>query len=100
MMPFLKASRAFQIQSTTAPAFAQWLDFPNAGIPRTTDGKPDLSVPTPRRPDGMGYSIGKWEGDDFAVETAGVNDRFWMDNNGHPHTEALHLTERFRRKDF
>jgi hypothetical protein len=185
--------------------FAQWLNFSTPGIPRTAEGQPNLSAPTPRRADGkpdltgiwvadspkylvnlaadsgpvpfqpwaetlynerkanlgkddpearcmpqgvpkvnalpypfkifnmpgevvilyemfylyrqvftdgrefpkqfanpswMGYSIGKWEGDDFVVETAGVNDKFWMDTNGHPHTEALRVTERFRRKDF
>jgi hypothetical protein len=51
-------------------------------------------------PSWMGYSIGKWEGDDFVVETAGFNDQMWMDTFGHPHTDALHVTERFHRKDF
>jgi hypothetical protein len=186
-------------------ADAQWLDFPSKGIPRTADGKPNLSAPIPRTPDGkpvldgiwvadnsrhlvnlasdlketpfqpwaeklfnerranmgkddpearcmpqgvpkvntlpypfkiyttpqavvilyeiyylhrqiftdgrpfpkefespswMGYSIGKWEGDDFVVETAGFNDQMWMDTFGHPHTDALKVTERFRRTDF
>jgi hypothetical protein len=189
----------------SAPAFSQWLNYPSAGVPRTPDGKPDLSAPMPRRADGkpdlsgiwvadtpkylgnlaadsgpvpfqpwaeklynerkanlgkddpeaqcmpqgvpkvnalpypfkifqmpnqvvilyemfylyrqvftdgrelpkqfanpswMGYSVGKWDGDDFVVETAGVNEKFWMDTNGHPHTESLRVTERFRRKDF
>ena len=30
------------------PASAQWLEFPTPGIPRTTDGKPNLSAPAPR----------------------------------------------------
>ena len=34
------------------------------------------------------------------VETAGLNDRSWMDVRGHTHSEALHLTERFQRADF
>jgi hypothetical protein len=189
----------------SAPALAQWLDYPSSGIPRTADGKPNLSAPAPRGTDGkpdlrgvwvvdtskylvnlaadsgpvpfqpwaeklfnerkanlgkddpearcmpqgvpkvnalpypfkifqmpgevlilyemfflyrqiytdgrdlpkeylnpswMGYSIGKWDGDYFVVQTAGVNDKFWMDTNGHPHTEDLHVTERFQRKDF
>ena len=33
---------------SAAAAFAQWLDYPTAGIPRTKDGKPNLSAPTPR----------------------------------------------------
>ena len=186
-------------------ASAQWLDFPSKGIPRTADGKPNLTAPAPRLADGkpdlqglwvadssrqlgnlavdlkevpfqpwaeklynerranfgkddpearcmpqgvpkvntlpypyrfintpdrvvilyemyylyrqiytdgrelpkevlspawMGYSVGKWDGDVFVAETAGFNDKMWMDTNGHPHTEQLHVIERFTRKDF
>jgi hypothetical protein len=187
-------------------AYAQWLDYPTPGIPRTADGKPNLAAPAPRMPDGkpdlsgvwrgpgagsydrnltrdlkpsdiqpwaeviyqqrvrnmgkdapranclpdpfvyyhmvdlarfvqmpgliavlyqgttnsvhrtiftdgrplpadptpawMGYSVGHWEGDTLVVETAGFNDRGWLDIEGHPHTEALRITERFRRRDF
>jgi hypothetical protein len=183
---------------------AQWLDFPTPGIPRTGDGKPNLTAPTPRMPDGkpdlsgtwqfalhpyrfnliqdlkdetifrpaaeaiymarvkdfhrddpvtnclpmgpseminsmyriiqtpaivallyesgtgryrqiymdgrklpedpiptwLGYSVGRWEGDTLVVESAGFNDRTWLDRVGHPHSEKLHVTERFRRVDF
>jgi hypothetical protein len=48
----------------------------------------------------MGYSVGRWEGDVFVVETAGFNDRTPLDLFGHPHSEALRVTERFRRRDF
>lgn len=181
------------------PAAAQWLDYPTPGIPRTADGKPNLSAPAPRTPDGkpdlsglwrvkpgdtgdtdkavhgikaqawaqevskkrkanlgredmsvlclpfgprasiapdriiqtpgmivilfddltyrqvyldgrplpkdpnptwMGYSIGHWDGDTLVVESAGYNDRTWLDGDGHPHTEALRVTERLRRPDF
>jgi hypothetical protein len=34
------------------------------------------------------------------VETTGYNDKTWLDFSGHPHTEALRMTERFRRRDF
>ena len=196
----------------TMPAGAQWLNVPTKGIPRTKDGKPDLSVATPRKPDGkpdlsgiwhgdsqnnkygsgsglatdfkpgefpiqpwaealtkermtgahaseypganclpsgipilepqpsyplkiiqepdlvvilyevygvfrqifldgrtlpkdpnptwMGYSVGRWDGDTLLVETAGFNGRTWLDLAGHPSTDALHITERFRRRDF
>jgi hypothetical protein len=47
----------------------------------------------------MGYSIGHWDGDTLVVESSGFNDRTWLDGSGHPHTEALRLTERFRRRD-
>jgi hypothetical protein len=181
------------------PATAQWIDYPTPGIPRTADGKPNLSAPTPRTSDGkpdlsglwrpkqtnagetdkalhaikaqawaqelskkrkenldrddmtvlclplgpraevlpdkiiqtpamlillygdltyrqvfldgrplpkdpnptwMGYSVGHWEGDSMLIESSGFNDRTWLDGEGHPHSEALHLTERIRRPDF
>jgi len=47
-----------------------------------------------------GYSAGHWEGDVLVVETAGFNDRTPLDAMGHPHSDALHLTERYRRRDF
>ena len=54
-------------------------------------------LPQDPNPSWMGYSIGHWDGDTLVVESTGFNDRTWLDGNGHPHTEALHLTERFRR---
>jgi hypothetical protein len=190
----------------SAPASAQWLKQPTAGLPRTPDGKPNLSAPAPRTPDGkpdlsglwtkispkysrniaadlkpdeiqpwarklveqrredlgkeymnvkcvplgpgyttsadstgaemmkivqtpgliiilnpdltyrqifldgrtlesapnptwMGYSVGRWDGDTLVVESFGFNDRTWLDHDGHPHTEALRTTERYRRRD-
>ena len=47
-----------------------------------------------------GYSSGHWDGDTFVVETVGFNDKTVLDILGHPHSEALHLTERYRRRDF
>ena len=192
---------------TGAPLTAQWLDHPTPALPRTADGKPNLSAPAPRAPDGkpdlsglwnrmspkysrniaadlkpgdvlpwaealvnerrenlgkgymntmcvpfgpsyvtsadttgaemmkiiqtpsvivilnpdltyrqvfmdgralerdpnpawMGYSVGHWEGDVLVVESNGYNDRTWLDHDGHPHTEALRMTERYRRRDF
>ncbi len=188
------------------PAAAQWLNLPTPGIPRTADGKPDLTAPAPRMPDGkpdmsglwrpdlspyrfdviqdlkdegvfrpaaqalflqravnlrhdnpvthclpagpqaifaagstryyrivqspgviallyelggyrqiyidgrelpkdpnptwVGYSVGHWEGDTLVVETAGFNDKTWLDMVGHPHSERLRVTEKFRRPDF
>ena len=183
-----------------APAFAQWIQHPTPGLPRTADGKPNLTAPAPRAADGkpdlsglwrldtdanvtrliqdagvqgwatarrekyrhelgrddpgvhclpfgprasmnygfaakiiqtpglmvilyedltyrqifldgrqlpvdpnpswMGYSIGRWDGDALVVTTAGYNDRSLLDFDGHPHSEALRVTERFRRRDF
>ncbi len=197
----------FVTVALSAPLAGQWLKLPTQGIPRTPDGKPNLSAPAPRAPDGrpdlsglwlkfspkysrniaadlkpeeiqpwardlveqrredlgreymnvqcvplgpgyvtaadstgaemmkivqtaaliivlnpdltyrqifldgrglesapnpswMGYSVGRWEGDTLVVESFGFNDRTWLDHDGHPHTEALRLTERYRRRDF
>jgi hypothetical protein len=48
----------------------------------------------------LGYSIGRWEGDAFVVETRGFNDHTPLDAIGHPRSESMHVTERFRRRDF
>jgi hypothetical protein len=188
---------------TTVPLAAQWLNYPTPGLPRTRDGKPNLTAPVPRGADGkpdlsglwlisagpgylgniaadlkpgdvqpwadelyrkrvgdigkddpwtvfclpagprqlinggltrimhtplmmailyegpyrqifldgrklpedpnpnwMGYSVGHWDGDTLVVESAGFNDRSWLDMGGHPHTESLRTTERFHRRDF
>ncbi len=61
------------------------------------DGRP---LPKNPNPTWMGYSVGHWDGDTLVVESSGFVDNNWLDNSGHPGTEALHLTERFRRRDF
>jgi hypothetical protein len=61
------------------------------------DGRP---LPRDLDPAWMGYSVGHWDGDTLVVETAGFNDRTWLDYAGHPHSEQLRVTERFRRVDF
>jgi len=183
------------------PAAAQWLNYPTPGLPRTRDGKPNLSAPVPRTPDGkpdlsgiweqqnarttgyylngidfpwqpwgkavydartennqkdnpegfclprglpkadafdlhkivqtpglililyeyqnnyrqifldgrplpkdpnptwMGYSVGHWEGDTLVVESNGFNGKAWLSFRGNPISDALHLTERFHRRD-
>jgi hypothetical protein len=47
----------------------------------------------------MGHSIGHWEADTLVVDSVGFDDRSWLDNIGHPHTEKMHVIERFRRPD-
>jgi hypothetical protein len=61
------------------------------------DGRPLESTPNPTW---MGYSVGHWDGDTLVVESFGFNDRTWLDHDGHPHTEGLRMTERYRRLDF
>ena len=60
-----------------------------------TDGR---QLPKDPNPSWLGYSVGRWEGDTFVVETIGVNEKTWMDNAGRPHTDALRTVERYRRR--
>ena len=60
------------------------------------DGRALESAPNPSF---MGYSVGHWDHDTLVVESAGYSDRTWLDHDGHPHTEALRMTERYKRRD-
>jgi hypothetical protein len=57
------------------------------------------SLPPDPQASWMGYSVGKWDGDTLVVETAGFNDETWLDSAGTPHSDALHVTERYHRRD-
>jgi hypothetical protein len=96
---------------TTAYGF-EILDFPelqrihivNNGGPHSfhtiyMDGR---SHPTGKDlvPSYYGHSIGRWEGDTLVVDTVGFNERAWMNRDGLPHTDRLHLVERLTRVDF
>jgi hypothetical protein len=71
-----------------------------------TDGRrlPPLGTP---QPFWHGYSVGRWEGDTLVVESNNFRGALtnqpgdgWLDQRGHPFTDALVLTERFRRPNF
>jgi len=62
-----------------------------------TDGR---KLPVDPNPTWMGYSVGHWEGSTLVVDSSGFTDRVWIDAVGHPVSEALHVEERFRRRDF
>jgi hypothetical protein len=55
----------------------------------------------PKDPDPtwLGHSTGKWDGDTLVIDTIGLTDKTWLDYLGHPHTEDLHVVERYRRVD-
>ena len=59
-----------------------------------TDGR---KLPEDPDPSWMGNSIGRWEGETFVVESNGFNEIPWLDFYGHPHSEKMQLTERYRR---
>lgn len=50
-------------------------------------------------PTWIGYSVGHWDGDTLVVDCNGYTPRVWLDWDGHPHSEELRITERFRRID-
>jgi len=53
--------------------------------------------PEKLNPTYLGEGIGHWEEDTLVVDVTGFNDRNWIDAAGHPHTEQLHVVERFTR---
>lgn len=86
----------FKIQQTPGVTIILFEEF-NNWRQVFTDGR---SLPVDPQPAWLGYSVGRWEGETFVVESAGFNDRSWLDAGGTPHSEALRTYERFRRIDF
>jgi hypothetical protein len=71
-----------------------WTD--GRALPRDVGGD-DPKAPDPRY---YGYSVGHWDGDyTFVVDTVGMDDTTWLDNEGHPHSADLKVTERYTRVD-
>jgi hypothetical protein len=63
-----------------------------------TDGR---KLASDVNPTWLGYSTGRWDGDTLVIDTTGLNGKAWLDTQkGRPASEALHVTERFRRKNF
>ena len=62
-----------------------------------TDGR---KLPVDPQPSWFGYSVAHWEANTLVVESTGFNDKTYLDGEGLPHSEALRITERYRRPDF
>jgi len=60
------------------------------------DGRP---LPKDPQPSWLGYSTGSWVGDSLVVQSNGFNDKAYLDSAGHPRSESMHMTERYRRRD-
>jgi hypothetical protein len=60
----------------------------------------DRKFPNDPSPTWLGYSVGKWDGDNLVVDTIGFNDLSWLDARGHGHSEDMRVEERFHRRDF
>jgi hypothetical protein len=67
-----------------------------------TDGRPQTGEARGNADNLLYYgnARGRWEGDAFVVDSKMFNEKFWFTNGGLPHTEQLHLIERFTRTDF
>jgi hypothetical protein len=63
-----------------------------------TDGR-SLPKSDDLEPKWDGYSVGRWDGNTFVVDTIGLDDRTWLDKFGYPHTDQAKLQERYRRLD-
>jgi hypothetical protein len=83
---FVQTPEAVYILNEVGPQFrVVWL---NAKHPEDPD------------PQYLGHSVGWYEnGDTLVVDSVGFNDRSWLDQQGHPHTEKLHFIERYKRAD-
>jgi hypothetical protein len=92
---YTSGAYAFEILETPQRIF---IFYENSHLWREIwmDGR---EMPKDSDPLWMGYSIGHWDGEDLVVDTASFNDKTWLDDRGHPHSDAFKLTERYHRPD-
>lgn len=79
----------------TAEKFIQFSGWHHHYREVWTDGRPLPSMDE-AEPRWNGYSVGRWEGDTFIVNSLGFDPRTWLDHNGYPHTDQMRLQERYR----
>ena len=97
-IPFLNNFRSL-VQIVQTPALIVILyEYPNS--PHRTIYMDGRELPKDPNPMWLGYSVAHWEQDTLVINSAGFNDKGWLDFGGLPQTETLRLTERFRRRDF
>jgi hypothetical protein len=60
------------------------------------DGRAHPADPNPAW---YGHSIGRWDGDTLVVDRVGFDGRVWLDIDSHPHSDKLHIIERYHRPD-
>jgi hypothetical protein len=58
------------------------------------------TLPADPSPAWQGYSVGRWDGDTLVIDTAGFNDRGWLDARGTGHSTKMRVEERFHRRDY
>lgn len=55
--------------------------------------------PADPNPAWYGHSIGHWDGDTLVIDRVAFDPRVWLDMASHPHSDQLHIIERYRRPD-
>ncbi len=108
--PYTRCKPSSGPRSVTTAYGTQFVDFPDmqriymfpVGGPRHfrviyMDGR---KHPKNLKPTYHGHSIGRWEGDTLVVDTTGFNEKMWIDAEGTPHTNQLHMVERFTRETY
>ena len=84
------------VQTSNRVAFLYELMTTWRSIP--VDGRPH---PPRLDPSFFGNGIGKWDGDTFVIDSVGFKDQLsWIDDDAHPHSDAMHVVERWHRRDF
>ena len=81
---------ALALVAGSTPAAAQWLDRPWPGIPRTADGKPNLSAPAPRGPDGKPDLTGIWDAGLIVGRPKPEDVQQWVLDLARKHQQELH----------
>jgi hypothetical protein len=61
------------------------------------DGRPHPRTDSIKGLTWLGHSVGRWEGDTLVVDVTNFNEGTWLDFAGHPHTDQMHIVERFTR---
>ena len=83
------------VQSSNRVAFLYELMTTFRSIP--TDGR---DHPKDIEPSFFGNGVGKWEGDTLVIDSIGFKDKLsWIDDDAHPHSDAMHVVERWSRPD-
>jgi hypothetical protein len=91
---FLVSPFLYKIIQTPAVMAILWEGNPPGVVQIFLDGRPHPKDPFPTW---MGHSVGRWERDTLVVDTVGFNDLSWL--RFYPHTEKLHVVQRYRRPD-
>jgi hypothetical protein len=59
----------------------------------------DRPHPAKLEPTWFGNSVGRWDGDTLVVDTIGFNGLTRLDTIGHPHSDAMHVIQKFSYTD-